>query len=118
MKNVFIIEDDHNLQKLIKTLLEMEGFLVYSPSMIEEKTILQELRGIQADIVFMDVNLKHLSGFSLIKVIKNDDQLKAIKIIMSSGMCLQDECLEAGANAFIQKPYMPAQLIDLLKNNG
>jgi DNA-binding response OmpR family regulator len=35
---------------------------------------------------------------------------------MSSGMDLKDECLDAGANDFILKPYMPDELVYKITN--
>jgi CheY-like chemotaxis protein len=36
---------------------------------------------------------------------------------MTSGMDLGDQCLAAGANAFLLKPYTPEQLIAMVRQN-
>jgi CheY-like chemotaxis protein len=36
---------------------------------------------------------------------------------MTSGMNLKKECLQSGADAFIQKPFMPDELISLINKS-
>jgi CheY-like chemotaxis protein len=36
---------------------------------------------------------------------------------MSSGANVKEECMSSGANGFLLKPYMPDDLITLLKKN-
>jgi len=38
-----------------------------------------------------------------------------LRIIMTSGMNLKENCLNDGANAFIMKPFMPEELINTLQ---
>ena len=40
---------------------------------------------------------------------------KALKIVMASGIDKTEECLAAGANVFLLKPYMPNELFDILR---
>jgi DNA-binding response OmpR family regulator len=39
-----------------------------------------------------------------------------MRVIMSSGMDFHTRCLQAGADDFLMKPYMPDDLVKLLKN--
>jgi FixJ family two-component response regulator len=36
---------------------------------------------------------------------------------MTSGLNVEEECMESGANGFLLKPYMPDDLLDILKRN-
>ena len=45
---------------------------------------------------------------------KNKD-LADVRVVMTSGLNVQEECLRRGANAFLLKPFMPDDLIRLLK---
>jgi len=47
--------------------------------------------------------------------IKRDPELRSIPILMTSGMDMKQECLDAGADAFIMKPFRPAQLLDQMQ---
>ena len=117
MKKVMLIEDDKTMQSLIRTLLEMEGFRVELPGEFQENFILNLINKNRPDTMVIDVNLRQMSGIELLKKIRSNKNLDSIKILMSSGLDLKDDCIKAGANAFLQKPYMPDQLIGLLKSN-
>ncbi len=46
---------------------------------------------------------------------RKDDLFKDTHVVMASGMSLKEECLAAGADAFLLKPYMPDELIQILQ---
>jgi DNA-binding response OmpR family regulator len=117
MKKVMVVEDDKTMQSLIKTLLEIEGFRVELPGEMQENFILDLINKTRPDAMIMDVNLRQFSGIDLLTKIRSKKELDSIKILMSSGLDLKDDCMKASANAFLQKPYMPEQLIDWLKAN-
>ena len=52
----------------------------------------------------------------LVRDIRGSEETKGIKIIMASGVDLRQECLEAGADAFLLKPYMPDDLFKYLRS--
>ena len=105
------------MQSLIKTLLNLEGFSPYLLAEIQYDQILQEIKTIDPDALIMDVNLRQLSGLDILTQIRNTSEIKDLKIIMSSGLDLREDCIHAGADEFLQKPYMPDQLIKWLKEN-
>jgi len=113
MTKIMLIEDDPTMQMLLKTLLEIEGFSVFPWDVVMDPIL--EMSEISPDIVLLDVNLKGYNGFEVLKKIRGDDQLKSCKVIMSSGMNYQVESVENGADNFIMKPYMPDDLIRLIK---
>ena len=114
MPKVMIVEDDAAMLSLLTTLLEMEGFEVMKLGEVKTDTILDQLRTQCPDVILMDVYLRQINGLDLLKLIKQDEQVKSLRVIMSSGMDFCDPCLQAGANAFIMKPYMPDELINQL----
>ena len=117
MKRVLLIEDDKTMQSLIKTLLEIEGFATILPEEIQTDVIVKEVINKAPDAIIMDVNLRQVSGLNILSEIRLSSEINSVKIIMSSGLDLKKECMQAGADYFLQKPYMPDQLINWLKNN-
>jgi CheY-like chemotaxis protein len=70
----------------------------------------------------LDINLEDLggqmsNGFDLLALIRADQELCHISVIVSSGMNYQEESKAAGASGFMMKPYMPDDLLDLIKAN-
>ena len=114
MPKVMLAEDDPTMLSLLRTLLKMEGFEI--ATLGEKEDVLDALRRDRPDVVLMDVNLPQGNGIDFVRRIRKDEALAKISVVMSSGMPLETECLAAGANSFLLKPYMPDMLIRTLKN--
>ena len=69
----------------------------------------------QPDVLIMDVNLRQTNGMEILKTIRSSEIPWRLYILMTSGMNFQDECLNAGADGFLLKPYMPEDLYRQLK---
>ena len=115
MPRVLLIEDDFTMLSLLNTLLQIEGFETFNPADDRPDTILQAIRQYKPDVTLLDVNLHQCCGTDLMQTIRNDPELKDQRVIMSSGLDLRYECRQAGANSFLLKPYMPDDLIKLIK---
>lgn len=115
MHRVMLVEDDPTLQNLLATLLELEGFQVAVSPLGSEEEILAAIYTEMPDTVLLDVNLKKADGVSILQAIRNQDRYSNTRVIMTSGMDLGERCLSAGADAFLMKPYMPTDLVMLLR---
>lgn len=114
MQKVMLAEDDPTMLSLLRTLLKMEGF--ETTALGDKEDLLEALRREGPDVVLMDVNLPHGNGIDFLRRIRQDGGLAKTFVIMSSGMPLENECLAAGANFFLLKPYMPDVLINAIKD--
>ncbi len=114
MPKVMLAEDDATMLSLLRTLLQMEGFATATLGV--EEDVLESLRRETPDIVLLDVHLTQGNGLDFMQRIRQDEDLKNTFVIMSSGMALETESIQAGANAFLLKPYMPDTLIKAIKN--
>jgi len=111
---IMLIEDDHTMLSLLKTLLTIEGFQVVIAEDELVDNLLSSIIEEQPDIILLDVNLRQGSGLDLLSGIRSNPVLDNIRVIMSSGMDFKNECLQKGAQGFIMKPYMPDDLIKLI----
>lgn len=111
---VLLAEDDVTMLSLLKTLLNMEGFEV--AALLAETDVPEALRTEKPDILLMDVHLANQSGLDILDDIRKTQDVSAMRVIMSSGSNVKDECMKHGANGFLLKPYMPDELITILKN--
>ena len=111
-KKVMLVEDDSTMITLLSKLLQFEGFIVV-PLKNDENldTILECVRKEKPEIILLDVYLRDISGFDLLKRLRTDLTTKDIRILMSSGMDLEEQCINKGADNFIMKPYMPEDLL-------
>ena len=116
MLKVMLIEDDPTMVSLLTTLLDLEGFIVNAPTDHQMEDLLSALTIEHPQLALVDVNLRTGSGLDLVREIRHDPHIKDIRILMSSGLNLKQECLLAGADGFIMKPFMPDDLIQLINS--
>lgn len=114
MIKVVLVEDDVEMRLLLKTLLEIEGFQAISYVQTNESEIQEALRADRPDIVLLDVHLRNINGIDILHHIRQDEIIRDLQVIMTSGMDVSQSCLDAGANGFLLKPYMPSDLINLI----
>ena len=104
-KSVLIIEDDKNIGKLMKRILERDKYKV-TLSETGEEAIDFLKKDYNIDMIIFDLHLPKISGYDLFLAIKK--QRPETKILITSGM-LDDNELERllldGKINFLQKPY-------------
>jgi CheY-like chemotaxis protein len=76
---------------------------------------LTQIREENPKILLLDVYLRDIYGLDILRAVRSDPDLNQIHIVMTSGMPLKDECIAGGADAFLMKPYMPDDLIQILR---
>jgi len=59
----------------------------------------------------------NINGLEVLAQVRADEKTKDLKVVMTSGLNLEDECMGQGANGFLLKPYMPDDLLNILKQN-
>ena len=113
MSKILLAEDDRTMVSLLTTLLKMEGYEVVVldvhadvPSAVAKEN---------PDALLMDVHLGNQSGVEIVRNIRKDPANANLNIVMTSGLNVKDECLKRGADHFILKPFMPDDLLKLLK---
>ncbi len=114
MPKVLLADDDYTMVTLLKTLLGMEGYQV-ATLLDKSGEMLDIIRQEQPDILLVDVYLGDRNGLDVVRQIRSAPDLQTLKIVMASGIDKTEECLAAGANAFLLKPYMPDDLFKLLR---
>ena len=113
MPNLLLVEDDRDMVTLLRTLLEMEGYVVGSARSGDAALAMVDQQ--RPDVVLLDVNLAGQSGLQVLQTLRSRPETRAIRVIMTSGMDLSEQCLKEGADAFLLKPYMPDELVRLLE---
>lgn len=117
MTKISLIEDDQTMRRLLTTLLGLEGYIVSAYTENSSDGILDYLEGEKPEFLILDVHLKFGNGIDILQSIRGSKKFSDLKILMTSGLDYKGQCLQAGANDFFQKPYMPDQLINWLQNN-
>lgn len=111
--NIMVIEDDLSLAELLTQELQESGFQVkYCKS---GKRALEEMRKKAPDAIVLDIMLEdEIDGWTIMKVMKESEQLKGIPIFVSTSLAEKERGLSLGAQYFLTKPYKPNQLSKLI----
>ena len=114
MQRVLLADDDRTMVSLLETLLGMEGYEVIN-LLDMDGDMINNIQSSNPDILIVDIYLGNKNGLDIVRKIRSIPELKKVRIIMVSGIDKTDECIAAGANKFLQKPYMPNELFDILR---
>ena len=115
MKKVLLADDDFTMVALLTTLLGIEGYQV-ATLLDKSGNIMENIRREKPDILLIDIFLGSHNGVDVVRQIRAMPDMKDLRIVMVSGMDKTEECMAAGADAFLLKPYMPDTLFNLLSS--
>ena len=106
---IVVVDDDQIFTELIKTVLDMEGYNA-APCTAPHQVV-STVREANATLVLMDIHIRNQETLDTLRELKTDEELKGIPVIMTSGMDRADECFDAGADAFVLKPFRPSEML-------
>jgi DNA-binding response OmpR family regulator len=113
---VLLLEDDRTMLPLLGKVLVLEGYQPVFPIDLQKSSIIDTILQEKPAAIFMDVHLGELNGLEFLAELRLQAVQGSVKILMTSGLELRQECLAAGADGFLMKPFMPKELIDWLNN--
>ena len=108
---VLIAEDNSEIRELVCTELEIEGFKVISAN--NGKEAVSKTRSLQPDVIVMDLVMPVMNGIEAIRKLKEDNGTSHIPIIVGTVSEEKEDIVksfEAGAIAYINKPYLLSEL--------
>ena len=109
--HVLIIDDNEDILSMFKAMLEYNGYKVSVKD--NASNIKSVIKGLQPNIIIMDMLLSGSNGCEVCKELKAEPVLAVIPVIMiSAHPQAKTECLQAGADFFIEKPF---EMNDLLQ---
>lgn len=117
MKKVMTVEDDNDTRKVIKLILEKEGYKIIEAR--DGKECLKKLKKETPDLILMDIMMPCMSGWDTITKIKKNKKWNKIKICFLSVVEASKErkkaLVESGVQGYIMKPFEKKQLINEVK---
>jgi two-component system, OmpR family, alkaline phosphatase synthesis response regulator PhoP len=111
-ENLLVVEDDKDIQELIKYNLQKEQYQVLCASSGEEALKMVKTRTF--DLILLDLMLPGIDGLEICKVLKSEPLTATIPIIMVTAKGEDADVvlgLELGADDYIVKPFSPRVLI-------
>jgi two-component system, cell cycle response regulator DivK len=115
-KKILLIEDNEFNRKIVRDLLARQPY-----DLLEahdgEAGVAAARRDIP-DVIVMDVQLPKLSGLDATRAIRSHPETAKIPIIVVTSFALSGDdkkAMDAGASAYLAKPYSPRQLLDTIR---
>ena len=116
MKKILIVEDHADIRRLIRMTLEFEECEIHEAP--DAATGWDMARELLPDLVLLDVMMPgELDGLGMCRAMQCHSRLRDVPVIMLSarGSSADREAgLQAGATAYLVKPFSPMQLLTLL----
>lgn len=103
-----VVEDDDKSAKLVRLLLEAEGFqVVVAPS---GEAALELARRIPLSLITLDVQLPGMDGWKFLLKLHDSPELASIPVVVIAGLADMSMALSRGAAAVLEKPLQRAEL--------
>jgi DNA-binding response OmpR family regulator len=116
MAKILLAEDDPTMVGLLTTLLRMDGFDV--AALDADDDVVAVVQRDCPEVLVLDVHLSGQNGLDVLESIRKAERNHRVRVIMISGLNVKDESLRRGADEFLLKPFMPDDLMRLLRKNG
>ncbi len=119
MTKILVVEDEVHIQRLIKLVLEKNGFEVDAVGTGEEALkYLSEKTAPQ--LILLDILMPGIDGLSVLRSIKGNANQKDIPVVMLTALAQESVVLQGiklGAKDYIRKPFHPTELVKRLSKH-
>lgn len=111
--HILIVDDNEDILNMFKVMLEYNGYKV--SVRVNSNNIKEVIKDVQPNIIIMDMLLSGSDGCEVCKELKAEPLLALIPVIMiSAHPQAKTQCLQAGADFFIEKPFEMNELLQTL----
>jgi type II secretory ATPase GspE/PulE/Tfp pilus assembly ATPase PilB-like protein len=110
-KKVLLVEDEDALRRVMKDLLEREGFVIFEAA--DGVKALDEIDRAAPDIVVLDLNLPRLDGYGVLSHLRARPATAELPVIVLTAKGDEDSevrVFEFGASDYLTKPFRPRAL--------
>jgi two-component system cell cycle response regulator DivK len=112
-KKVLVVEDNELNLKLFCDLLRAHEYAV--EPVRDGREAVARARDFKPDLIVMDIQMPHVTGFDLILKLKADEELRAIPVMAVTAYAGRDDeerIRAAGASAYVSKPIGLRKFMD------
>lgn len=115
MAKVLIVDDSRTSRKMLRTILEADGHEIIDEAVNGQEGV-QKYQALKPELVTMDITMPVVDGVEALKMIKAlDSESKVIMVTAAGQKNKMVECIKAGANDFLTKPFDQQEIIDVVK---
>jgi two-component system phosphate regulon response regulator PhoB len=114
---ILVVEDEEDIQELIRFNLTKEGYTVICADTGE--AALNACKKTTPDLILLDIMLPGMDGLEVCRMLKRDDRTREIPIVMLTAKGEEADIvtgLELGAEDYIPKPFSPRLVIARIRS--
>lgn len=113
---IIVVDDDEDIRKVLKTILEEEGYVVDTAE--NGKEAIKKSNAKFYNLALIDIRLPDMEGTKLLSAIKETTP-KMIKIMITGYPSLQNaiEAVNKGADAYILKPLDMGKVVNKIREH-
>ena len=115
-KTILYVEDNELNRRIVRDLLRRTSYrLIEAP---DGETGIAIARQERPDLILMDVQLPVVSGIEATRTLRGEPATAETPIIAITSFALagdEQKAREAGATAYMAKPYSPRDLLELIR---
>ncbi len=123
MSRILVVEDSLSQREMISELLKGNGLTVdVAGDGLEALETLSQMTKNAAEtlpnLIVLDIVMPRMNGYELCRRLKSDPKIQKIPIVMCSSKGEEFDRywgMKQGADAYIAKPFQPAELIGTIK---
>ena len=115
-KKILFVDDEMDLVKLVSSRLLAGGYDVVTAR--DGREALDKIKKEKPELVILDLMLPKIDGHKVCALIKADTRYKKIPVIIFTAKAEAEDMdlgKEAGADAYITKPFEPEILLDKIE---
>jgi CheY-like chemotaxis protein len=114
LNRVMVVEDDTDIQKVVRMSLKMRG--VGEVIVLDSGTeCLERLASFTPDVILLDVMMPHLDGYEICRRLKENPATRTIPVVFLTARAQKadrERGMKLGAAGYVTKPFDPMTLHD------
>lgn len=117
MARILIADDSEAIRLVLKDILDIENHEIVGEAADGNEAVKKFLE-LKPDVLLLDLAMPKKDGLSVVKEIMSEDsRAKIILITASDNQKIINDCLNAGATAFISKPFEFSDVLKVITNS-
>jgi len=115
-RKVLVVDDDPGMREVLESILVTENVEVCTA--VDGKDAVQKTLALKPDLILLDIGMPKLNGLTFCKAIRAGTETRNTPVIIVTSLTAAgrlEECMDAGADDFIGKPFQVEDLLNRVR---